>query len=66
MREGRIVGIDMREGGIIGIDMREGGTVGIDMREGRIVGMLQSLFGGQVNLARHDQNLTNPTPSRDK
>ena len=56
----------MREGGIIGIDMREGGTVGIDMREGRIVGMLQSLFGGQVNLARHDQNLTNPTPSRDK
>ena len=66
MREGRIVGIDMREGGILGIDMREGGTVGIDMREGRIVGMLQSLFGGQVNLARHNQNLTNPTPSRDK
>ena len=66
MREGRIVGIDMREGGILGIDMREEGTVGIDMREGRIVGMLQSLFGGQVNLARHDQNLTNPTPSRDK
>lgn len=66
MREGRIVGIDMREGGILGIDMREGGTVGIDMREGRIVGMLQSLFGGQVNLARHDQNLTNPTPYRDK
>ena len=56
----------MREGGTVGIDMREGGTVGIDMREGRIVGMLQSLFGGQVNLARHDQNLTNPTPSCDK
>ena len=56
----------MREGGTIGIDMREGGTVGIDMREGRIVGMLQSLFWGQVNLARHDQNLTNPTPSCDK
>ena len=66
MREGGTVGIDMREGGIVGIDMREGGTVGIDMREGRIVGMLQSLFGGQVNLARHDQNLTNPIPSFDK
>ena len=56
----------MREGRIVGIDMREGGILGIDMREGRIVGMLQSLFGGQVNLARHDQNLTNPTPSCDK
>ena len=66
MREGGIVGIDMREGRIVGIDMREGRTVGIDIREGRIVGMLPSLFGGQVNLARHDQNLTNPTPSRDK
>ena len=66
MTEGGTIGIDMREGRTVGIDMREGGTVGIDMREGRVVGMLQSLFGGQVNLARHDQNLTDPTPSRDK